>query len=259
MLSALQSKLFYCPSPYSGFPPELPEQFLAEGGHMIEVHTKEGRQVSWLRKPPRSKPNRFWIVCGGNGDLALRMADDFPASPRIRDAWLFIDYPGYGFCDGIPSPETIDESLRAVIPAALDECGMEPDELQERGIVLGHSLGAAAALMAADAFGICRAILLSPFTSAAEMAKAITGLPLGWLVRHRYNNRVTLERLVGRGGRAWIIHGTEDEVIPVEMGRELAEEHPDEVRYFEVPGAGHNDIFSAEQEFEAAMREARKP
>ena len=260
MLAACQSKIIYYPRAYPGHPPMLPESFLKDGGRKIEVRTKAGLQVGWLRPPAKGKPEHFWIVCGGNGTLALELVRHFPDSSESNDAWLFFDYPGYGLCEGKPSPETIRESLRAVVPAALAECGMKPDDLPERGIVLGHSLGSAVALMAADAFDIRRAILASPFTSTPDMARVMTGLPVGFLITHRYDNRATLNRLVERGGRAWIIHGAADQIIPVSMGRELARVRPEAVRYFEIPHAGHNDIFQrAIPEFDTAVSEARKP
>ena len=260
VLVACQSKMIYLPRPYPGNPPMLPESFLKAGGREIEIRTGEGRQVGWLRLPAGGKPERFWIVCGGNGTLALELAGHFPESDATRDAWLFFDYPGYGYCQGKPSPMTIGESLRAVVPAALAECGMTPEDLPERGIVLGHSLGAAVALMAADAFEIRRAVLISPFTSTPDMARKMLGLPVGWLVTHRFDNRAMLDCLVERGGRAWIIHGKADRIIPVTMGRELAAAHPDKIRFFEIPNAGHNDIFQrADSEFHTATAEARNP
>jgi len=144
------------------------------------------------------------------------------------------------------------------VPAAATACGLKPGDLPAKGLVLGHSIGAAVALVAADEFGMRRAVLVSPFTSTMDMAKVMTGLPVGWLVRHRFDNRVALRALGQRGGRAWIVHGTVDEVIPVEMGRTLAREFPALVTIREVPDAGHNDIFLvAADAIAAAMAEAR--
>ncbi len=259
MFVACQSKMIYLPRPYAGNPPMLPESFLKGGGRKIEVRTGAGRQVGWLRVPASGKPERFWIVCGGNGTLALELVRHFPESDATRDAWLFFDYPGYGFCEGRPSPAKIKESLRAVVPAALAECGLSPGDLPGRGIVLGHSLGAAVAMSAADAFEIRRAVLVSPFTSTSDMAREMFGFPVGWLVTHRFDNRVALQRLDERGGRAWIVHGAADRIISVTMGRELASAHPDAVIYLEVPQAAHNNIFQrGSREIGEAMAGARR-
>lgn len=39
-----------------------------------------------------------------------------------------------------------------------------------------------------------------------------------------------------------IYHGSDDEVIPVRMGRELAEVNEGKVSFHEVAGAHHNDV-----------------
>ena len=39
-----------------------------------------------------------------------------------------------------------------------------------------------------------------------------------------------------------IIHGTRDEVIPVEMGRELATLNPEQIHYHELAHSYHNTI-----------------
>jgi pimeloyl-ACP methyl ester carboxylesterase len=44
-----------------------------------------------------------------------------------------------------------------------------------------------------------------------------------------------------------IFHGSEDEVIPPQMGRALAAEHPQAVTFHEIPAAHHNDILSLVQ------------
>ena len=253
-LASCQHRFIYFPRAYQ---PATPAAFLKRGGIAIETRTAAGRQVSWLWKPADGVPERLWVVCGGNGSLALEMDDIAPlGSPR--DAYLFFDYPGYGRCEGRASPDSIRDSLRATVPAAAAACWLKPDDLRAQGVVLGHSIGAAVALVAADEFGLRHAVLVSPFTSTMDMARVMTGLPVGWLVRHRFDNRAALRALERRGGRAWIVHGIMDEVIPVEMGRTLAREFPATTTLREVPDAGHNDIFLvAPDAIAAAMAEAR--
>jgi pimeloyl-ACP methyl ester carboxylesterase len=79
-------------------------------------------------------------------------------------------------------------------------------------------------------------------------------------VRHRFDNRAGLAALQAAGGRAWIFHGSRDEVIPVEMSRTLAAEFPQTVTLKEVPNADHNSIVRlAVQPIMQAMGEARRP
>ena len=52
-----------------------------------------------------------------------------------------------------------------------------------------------------------------------------------------------------------IIHGTRDEVIPVEMGRELAALDKQKIEYMELPNSGHNTII--QDAFEKILSELK--
>jgi uncharacterized protein len=257
LLTACQSKLIYFPSAYrSG----EPEGFARQGGKRLDYTTRCGRQSAWLL-PPRDgkRTDRFWIVCAGNGARALDMEEFCRALPFPGDAWLLVDYPGYGECEGSPHPDTIRENLRAAVPLAAKELGLDTAEIAGRGCVFGHSLGSAAALIAAEECKVRRAVLCSPFTSIMDMTRVMLKVPLGFIVRHRFDNRATLSSLRNAGGRAWILHGASDEVIPVEMGRTLGREFPETVTFRELDGVDHNGILeSSFAEITAAMAEARR-
>jgi pimeloyl-ACP methyl ester carboxylesterase len=56
-----------------------------------------------------------------------------------------------------------------------------------------------------------------------------------------------------------ILHGDNDESIPVTMSRDLAKEFPNPVRYTEIPGGRHNTLQDiAAGEIRAAMASAPK-
>jgi hypothetical protein len=255
-LTCCQHKLIYYPRPN---PPAMTCAFLESGGHRLDFFTGEGRQTAWLRKPASGAVEKLWIVCGGNGTLALEMDADLRELAGPRDALLYFDYPGYGECDGAPTPGRIRASLASVVPAAAQTCGIPRQDLPTRAIAFGHSLGAAVALVAADDFGLHRAILLAPFTSTMDMARIVTGLPVGFLVTHRYDNRARLSSLTRHGARVWLIHGESDEAIPVAMGRELAAATGQAVSYLEIPSGRHNNLFqTARASIASAMACARQ-
>ena len=255
-LAGCQHKLIYFPRPYD---PEMPRAFLAERGQSIEVKTGQGRQTAWLRAPDRLPAKRLWLVCAGNASLALEMRYIIEPNLSREDAVLYFDYPGYGGNEGSTTPARVRKSLKAILPLAAKACDIPESEVPDRVIVFGHSLGAAVGLIASHEFGLKRAVLVSPFTSTMDMAKVMLGMPLGFIVTHRYDNRKAVAELAGRGGRAWIIHGKDDEVIPSAMGSELAAIGKDAVRLILLPGAGHNDIFGlAPHAISEAMREITK-
>ena len=123
-----------------------------------------------------------------------------------------------------------------------------------------HSLGRAVCLMAAEEYDVRRGVLLAPFTSSMDMTKAMFGVDLGFLVWHRFDNRARLRELEKRGGaEVFILHGDNDEAIPVTMSRDLAKEFSGIVRYTEIPGGRHNTIQDlAPETIRAAMEKARE-
>ena len=257
MLSYMESRFIYFPTSY---PPDQTDSFIQQGGQRLEFHTSQGAQTAWLRLPIDEGivPERVWIVTAGNGSLALDFADLAEKCNLRRDAFIFFDYPAYGLCEGKPNPDTIRESFAAAASLITERCGIPTGSLPSRGIVWGHSLGAAAALIAAEEYGIRQAVLLSPFTSTMEMTRAAIGLPLGFIVRHRYDNEARLTGLKHRNGRAWIIHGNEDEVIPVAMGHRLAAVMGDAANFYGIPSGRHNTLMqSALTEICRSMQDAR--
>jgi pimeloyl-ACP methyl ester carboxylesterase len=219
--------------------------------------TSQGGQTAFFI-PPRvgavEKPDRVWVCCAGNGSLALDWLHFIPGW-KADDGFLLVDYPGYGDCAGSPRPERIRENTRGAIRALAAHLHVSMETLQPRLCGLGHSMGCAAVLMAADDFKMQRVVLISPFTTMTEMARRVIGWPLCWLNHHRFDNRQHLAAVVEHGAKVRVFHGVNDSVIPVSMSRELAALHPASVTLTEVPNAGHNDVLSiAAREIGAAMR-----
>lgn len=240
LLAGCQSKFIYFPRPY---PPGLTERWSAETkGKAIDFTTSQGHQRAFLQGNLQT-PRHLWVVCGGNGTVALDWSEWIGTHAPREDAWLLVDFPGYGDCEGSPCPGRIRESLRAAIPLASRQIGWSANPDPKRLRFFGHSLGGAACLIAASEFKIQRGVLLSPFTSTMDMSRAVTGLPLGFLVTHRFDNVARLAELSARGpGQVIILHGTGDEVIPVAMSRTLASGQKGKVRLIEIPGGRHNTI-----------------
>jgi pimeloyl-ACP methyl ester carboxylesterase len=240
VVAGCQSKLIYFPRPYSSG--VTAQWSAATSGKTIDFHTSQGRQRAFLQGNLKN-PRNLWIVCGGNGTVALDWSAWIESHAPREDAWLLVDFPGYGDCEGEPNPARIRESLRAAVPLASGALGWPGHPDPQRLRFFGHSLGGAACLIAASEFKIQRGVLLAPFTSTMDMARQMTGLPLGFLVTHRFDNDARLAELSNRGpGNVIIIHGTGDEVIPVGMSRKLAAARKDVVRLVEIPGARHNTI-----------------
>lgn len=251
LLSCFQSKVIYFPRPYE--PGKTSEWKADTDGKAIDYNTSQGKQRAFLQGKLKS-PRNLWVVCGGNGTVALDWSEWLMEHAPAEDAWLLVDFPGYGDSEGKPSPKTIRENLATAVPIALKEVGITD---QSRLRFFGHSLGAAACLIASQEFGIQRGVLISPFTSTMDMAKHMTRLPIGFLVWHRFDNSERLKELAARGpGHVVILHGTDDESIPYAMSEKLAAEHQRIVRLVKIDGGRHNTIHDTNtMDVEAALRE----
>jgi pimeloyl-ACP methyl ester carboxylesterase len=256
-LEALEARTLYYPRAYDQADID---SFIHAGGTRLDYKTAQGNQTAWLITPARNaKVERLWVVCGGNGVLALEMARFCNQTGLKSDAFVLVDYPGYGCCEGYSSPQSIRENVKASVLAAGKKVEIDPEKNPELVCGFGHSLGCAAALMAVEEFHLKSAVLCSPFTSTHEMAELRTGLAKDAPFAHQFDNRLGLKELEKNGGTCWIIHGADDRIIPVSMSKTLAEEFKEVVKLTVIPDAGHNDIFyAAKKEIADAMTAARK-
>lgn len=243
LLTGCQSRFIYFPRAYGD--KDVPSWQTKYRGEIIEYKTESGTQRAYLQRQVRQEgpPNRLWIVGAGNGSLALDLAEFLWEYGDPRDAFLLIDYPGYGACEGSPSPSKIKANVLAALPAALAHLKLSTQEMQPRLRLLGHSLGCAAMLQGAKELGIQRGVLISPFTSTMDMTKQVVGVNLGFLVYHRFDNLERLKELKSPQAKFIVIHGTDDEVIPVEMSRELKSQLPELIQLVEIQNGYHNDLF----------------
>lgn len=240
LLTGCQSSLLYYPRPYGRG--EVEDWNARPGTTVIDYATSDGRQQAYLMVPEH-RPGRLWVVCGGNATLALEWSEWLRENGGEREAWLLVDLPGYGACEGSSRPASIRRSLREVVPAAMRELGWTMEGDRERLRFFGQSLGAAVCLMAAEEHDIRKGVLLSPFTSTMEMTREMFGVDLGFLVWQRFDNPARLRGLAERGdAEVHILHGSDDEVIPAAMSRRMAADFPTLVRHKEVPQGRHNDL-----------------
>ncbi len=242
MLLLFQSCMIYHPRGYE-------ESFIkVSGAEPLHYRTSQGEQVSWIRNPGGA--GIVWLVFAGNGTRALDLVSYFERVRALEnDVFVHVDYPAYGACEGRPSPAAISESIEVMLPTLAKRLSLKPEALQPRLRVFGHSLGAAAALIAMDEHRIHRGVLIAPFSSMKSMARMRVGWPLCELLHHRFDNEAAISRLQARGAcHLQVIHGSDDEVIPQAQSAGLAAKFPDVITYHVVDGAFHNHILTTDRE-----------
>jgi len=262
LILAGQARFMYFPQPYGAV--EL-EDFRAVGGVQLEFETEDGKQTAFYLPPASARssafaaaPEKLWLGCAGNGSLALHLTS-LASDLDQASGWLLVDFPGYGLSQGKPSPPGIRENVEAAFELLARKFGLSAEALAARTGIFGHSMGASAALMAAEKWPMRAAVLISPFTSMTDMVRRSIG-PFALLNRHRFDNRRALAAVALRKTPVHIFHGERDTLVPVTMGRELAAAYPQTVVLHEISAAGHNDILDlAGARIAATMAQLTQP
>ncbi len=83
-------------------------------------------------------------------------------------------------------------------------------------------------------------ILESPYTNAREMAARSYWIVPSFLVRLKLDNLSTIGRV---RCPVLVFHGTADRLVPMDMGRRVAEAAPGPVEFVMIEGAGHNETY----------------
>ena len=182
-----------------------------------------------------------WLWFHGNGgNIGHRVEEIAQINRRLGVNIFIFDYRGYGNSPGNPSEHGTYSDARAALKYLLSR----PDVAPAKVIYFGRSLGAAVSIELAVEHPPAALILVSPFSSLKDMARiAYPRLPLAaWLAGNRYNS---LDRIARVSSPSIIVHGEQDEVVPVAQGRKL-HQGANEPKHFQmVPEAGHNDTYTA--------------
>ena len=218
LLFVFQRSLLYPVPP----PAELPVDTLWVKAGDLRVPMLE-------RGPGRSPdaPSATWFH--GN---AAQIATSVWVADALADRGISLvlaEYPGYGGAPGSPDEAGFLAAARATLGA-----------LPTKGACIGQSLGTGvAAAMAAE--GRCTAlVLVSPYTSLANVATFHYPFVPGFLVRDRLD---TLARASSIAVPTLVLHGRSDDVVPLAMGRAVAAAIPG--AHFVERDGGHNDLLDA--------------
>ena len=184
--------------------------------------------------------NGTWLWFHGNGgNIGHRVTELALLHHRLGVDLLIFDYQGYGRSQGTPSERGTYQDARAALAYLQQHQGRDAGPV----VYYGHSLGTAIAVELAVERPPSGLVLVSPFTSASDLSHlAFSWLPVSWLIKDRYN---TLSRIPSVRSPLLIMHGTQDELVPVSHGENLFQAAAEPKSYLALPEAGHNDTFEA--------------
>jgi uncharacterized protein len=205
-----------------------------------------GAEDVWITAADGVKLHAWWIARPGARLATLHLHGNAgnityrdQAAAAITEAGssvLLLDYRGYGKSEGRPWEAGLYRDAMAAYEWLLGK-GYTSD-----GIVLhGESLGSAVAVELASHKRCAGVVLEAPFTSARAVAHRVVPF-LGALVMWGYDSK---SRMASVSAPVFIIHGTVDEVIAVDFGKELFAAAREPKRMWIIEGAGHNDLHHA--------------
>jgi uncharacterized protein len=217
-------------------PARIPPQAAGLSGvEEIEFAATDGTTlIAWYGPAKNGKPAILYFH--GNAANAANRAAKIAMMLEDGFGVFYLNNRGYGGSGGSPTEaDNVADALAAY------------DDLAARGVpaesivAFGESLGSGQAVRVAAERPVAALVLEAAPTSTVDVARSLYfWLPLGLLITDQYN----VERHIG-GVTAplLILHGEQDEVIPVDMGERLYRAASEPKQIARLPAGGHNDLF----------------
>lgn len=193
---------------------------------------------------PSDASDALCILFHGNGEIA---ADYDFLAPMYADCgvscWI-VDYRGYGRSTGTPTFSKMladAEAIYADIPRLEATIQREFKQI----IVMGRSLGSASALHLAAIHGSSLAglVLDSPYADGPALVARLSGIPFSRQDFPDFEDN--LDKIRQCQLPVFIVHGTEDRIIPITEAEALFAACPSATKQLlKIPGAGHNDMLA---------------
>lgn len=198
------------------------------------------RLVLWVGAARPGKPVVLYFQRNA-GNLAAR-AGRFRLMQELGFGVVALGYRGASGSSGTPSETALVFDAARLWRRIGDYAGDAPV------VIYGESLGTGVALAAIAETGKQPAgvVLEAPYTSVK--AVALESDPrLAPLVARMKNEWNSLERIAALSAPLLVLHGTEDEVIPYKMGRQVFTAAPSVSKVFiAVKGGHHSDLWRSD-------------
>ena len=231
---AFQRQLLYQPDTA---PVGDPATFGLPDMKVIAVKTEDGLELKDWFRPPKNGDKYTMVIFHGSYVTLGHVAT--VARMLKGDHGLFLcEYRGFGGSPGTPTEQGIYADARAAVKWLVDN-GYPADHL----IFYGASMGTGVAVQMALETRPAMLILHSPYASITAIAKEYYPFfPVDWLLKDRFDS-------VGKIGKVHapllILHGMEDDMIPIASARQLFAAANDPKEFMAVAHFQHiNFLFS---------------
>ena len=207
----------------------------------IHFSASDGVRLHGWFVPGEGEVTWLWFH-GNGGNISHRLEDLTLLHTHLGVKIFLFDYRGYGRSEGRASERGTYRDARGALDYVLSRQDICPRKI----VYFGRSLGAAVAVWLATQHQPSGLILESPFASVKDMAKiAFPHLPLYLLVHNKYDS---LSRIGKLSCPLLILHGDEDQIVPISQGRKLYDAARGPKSFYVIPGAAHNNTYIIGQE-----------
>lgn len=208
--------------------PIQPPAYEASDPELVWIKTADGVDIAALHlRAPAHRPNRHTIVFShGNAEDLGHCRDRLETLHAMGVDVIAYDYRGYGQSGGKPSEEGTYRDAEAVMAYA-KQSGANSI------ISYGRSLGSGPATELARRHPVAGLVLEMPYTTILSV------VGFGWLPVDLYNNLAKIDRIACP---LFVVHGDQDEIIPVEHGRRLYAKAKEPKSLHILRGIGHNNL-----------------
>lgn len=220
-----QSRLIYFPTHGAGMTPaDLNLRY-----ERAALTTSDGVTIVGWYVPAESPRGTVLIFHGNAGNLSDVLLD-FSQWRRLGFNVFGVDYRGFGESEGSPSERGLYLDAEAAWNYVVETRGEEP----RRVVFFGRSLGGAVAIDLASRHEPGALVVESTFTTLPEVgAVHYPLLPVRLLARHRYES---VRKVPGIRCPKLFLHGRDDALIPIRLGRQLFEAAGEPKAFLETGG-----------------------
>ncbi|WP_378678647.1 alpha/beta hydrolase [Nocardia sp. GCM10030253] len=202
----------------------------------LSIATEDGETLHGWWVPARRSIGQVLFAHGNAGNIGDRVPIFALLTAAGFDVLAF-DYRGFGQSTGRPTEHGTYLDSRAARRALLEQPGVDTD----RVLYLGKSLGGAVMLELSTAHPPAGLILMSTFTGIRDAARSVYPFLPRPLVPDAYPS---LRRIRTLRAPVLLMHGDQDELLPLRHAQRLYAAAPEPKRLLVVPGAGHNDLIA---------------
>lgn len=202
----------------------------------VRIETEDGlRPLAWWA-PPADRTRPVIVYFHGNGGTVASRAGQ---ARILLDAGYGVLLAGYRYNAGAGG-EPSEVGLIADGHAAVEFLRVRGFPL-ERMVLYGESLGTGVAVAIAAGRQVGAVILEMPYTSIADVAQDhYSFVPVRWLVKDSFDS---LSRIGRIRAPLLVLHGEDDQLIPVRFARALFAAAPEPKEAHFIPGGRHGGLY----------------